>query len=373
MVIANLYMVTKSAPSELWMSLMTVNEFNDLSMLNPDIKYTIYSIVQSKAIDVFIKRSLKILKHYEKDDKWRLIKHNYIKIILKQLQTLNETINSVVDQQTCLICNYSTHKKNNYDIHIQSEQHKKQIANPEQIMLEKSYECELCHKHFSTNPILMRHIRKNCLIANDSKYQIPVILIDQDQVAKIEEENKKLLEENKLLKSNQQSANNNLVINNQQNNLIVDKKVKLVAFGSENMSKISAKTQYKILGQGFGSAESLIDEVHFNPDRPENHNVYISNTQVSHGTLYNGSGWVIRNKTAIIDQLYDDKKYFLQHQYEKIKHKLTPPQIKRFEKFRLAEDDEPEIINIKNAIKEKLYNNRRIPMETKKKLEQLKN
>jgi hypothetical protein len=47
----------------------------------------------------------------------------------------------------------------------------------------------------------------------------------------------------------------------------------------------------------------MIEKIHFNPDKPENMNIYISNMKNKYLMVYDGKNWNIANKTEEIDKL----------------------------------------------------------------------
>ena len=67
---------------------------------------------------------------------------------------------------------------------------------------------------------------------------------------------------------------NNIHIQNKQIN---NNTIKLVAFGNEDLSYITDTVCKKILNKGYMSVPGLIEHVHFDKNKPENHNIYVSN------------------------------------------------------------------------------------------------
>jgi len=62
-----------------------------------------------------------------------------------------------------------------------------------------------------------------------------------------------------------------------QNNITQNNTFNILAFGKEDLSHITDDTYKKIINKGFKSVPALVDAIHFNKDKPENHNIYISN------------------------------------------------------------------------------------------------
>ena len=55
---------------------------------------------------------------------------------------------------------------------------------------------------------------------------------------------------------------------------------------------------------------------HFNPNKPENNNIYISNLKNKYIMLYDGNKWIIDNEDNIIDELIDVNEFILKHKLE---------------------------------------------------------
>ena len=60
----------------------------------------------------------------------------------------------------------------------------------------------------------------------------------------------------------------------------------------------------------------LIKKIHFNPAKPENHNIYISNIKNNYVMLYDGIKWNLRNRDETIINLIDDKESIVEQKLE---------------------------------------------------------
>ena len=68
----------------------------------------------------------------------------------------------------------------------------------------------------------------------------------------------------------------NIGIQNIQNN--IQNNIKIYAYGKEDLSHILEKDFKNILNKGFKSVPNLVEYIHSNKNKPENHNIYISAT-----------------------------------------------------------------------------------------------
>jgi archaellum component FlaF (FlaF/FlaG flagellin family) len=135
---------------------------------------------------------------------------------------------------------------------------------------------------------LTRHLKYRCKakIENELKkekiYQALLIKMEkqnkemQNQNKRIQIQNDALIKKiSKLETKMVQNNTNNTINNNNSNNNNIN--IKVVAFGKEDKDVLTDNEIFKILKRGFYSVPELIKAIHFNKDKPENHNVYISN------------------------------------------------------------------------------------------------
>ncbi|AYV75340.1 MAG: hypothetical protein Terrestrivirus1_214 [Terrestrivirus sp.] len=254
---------------------------------------------------------------------------------------------------------------------------------------ENKCKCNYCNKEFCNKYTLERHLDNRCKVKKEDtnkKEEIYQILLKQmremeENNKKMEENNKKMFNElkaenlklkNELAKKD--SITNNTInninsqtnnTNNQQNN-IKNLQINLIAHGKEDLSFITEDQIKKILYKGFKSIENLTEIVHFDKNRPENHNVYISNIKDSYIMRYDGNDWKLMNRENCLQDMYDDKCDYLVEKFEQSEGKLDESILKRFGNFLSRKDDDKIIEQTKKEIKLVLYNNRKIPEETRR-------
>ena len=59
------------------------------------------------------------------------------------------------------------------------------------------------------------------------------------------------------------------------------------------------------MNKGFRSVPQLVEAIHFNPKKPENHNVYIPNIKNNYAMIWNGTKWDLTSREDIIDNMYE--------------------------------------------------------------------
>ena len=79
--------------------------------------------------------------------------------------------------------------------------------------------------------------------------------------------------------------------------------VPINAFGEEDTSNIDNKTIKKSINKMLDGISYLIKRVHFNPEMPQNHNVYIPSRKNNFGMIYDGNKWILGNSKEIINKL----------------------------------------------------------------------
>jgi len=190
-----------------------------------------------------------------------------------------------------------------------------------------------------------------------------IIKQNNEKINRLETENRMYVQ--KINKQNNNNINTKIDKQLNQNNILMNNNIKLLAFGKEDMSHLADEVCKKILNKGFKSVPTLVEFVHFNKNKPENHNVYISNIQTNYALVFDGNDWKLKERDNILQQLIDDKTAILSDKFDEMLVNLDGPTIKKFQRF-LDQKDENAVINgIKNDLKLLLYNNKRIPEATR--------
>jgi len=177
----------------------------------------------------------------------------------------------------------------------------------------------------------------------------------------VKKENEILRREIELLKTNGTGGNINM--SNSNNNNTVNNIV-LLGYGKEDMSKIDRDKLLNSVKQGFKSAVRLTDAIHFDPEHPENHNIYISNLKNKYAMMFNNHRWEVVTKTELIDKIYSDKKNYIEDNMDKYYNSLTTSQRNSLKRWLDTDDKHKKIMAIKDEIKLLLFNKKDIVLQS---------
>jgi len=230
--------------------------------------------------------------------------------------------------------------------------------------------CHYCGKEFTRKFNLIRHIAKNCKVKKENDVKMEEMMT---MLIEIKENNKKtdMLHNKEIAKLKEEVSKCKQIINNTQNNIKTQNNtinINISPYGKEDISHLSYKDYKKIFSRGAMCVPAFVEKVHFDKNKPENHNVYISNMRTDYATLYDGKQWMIQNKDVLLDDIYDKKAGILLDQYEQQSDSLDESTKKMFDRFgkRYEEEDEKLKTFVKKETQQTLYNNRETAMKTRK-------
>jgi len=343
----------------------TVNLYNRLndyrcgSVIEPRLHYY-YSFKNIKKADNDLKKLLK--KYNLKREIFKCDLNELRKIILNyQKKTDNCTIeNEPLIKQTdlseCMCCNKIFYLKEDMFKHL------KECKEYQDLFSKNRYQCQDCNVTFSHKTNFYRHKKHFCKssennISESSEEESVEILQKKVKEAKkkveVELLKKKLAEAEKKideLKMSQTVTNINIFAYNK----------------NPDMSHLTNNDFFLIMNRGVNSVPKLIEAIHFNPDKPENHNVYIPNLKNKYAMIYNGKKWDLSNKEDIIDDMYDDNSNILEEKMEELENSETNSKVlNKFKRFINKKEDERIRNKVKDQIKLLLFNNKEVMKKIK--------
>ena len=176
--------------------------------------------------------------------------------------------------------------------------------------------------------------------------------------------------------------NNNLTSNNSllANNISNGQALKLNAYDQTDYSHITDEDVLECIRKGNMGIPHFIKLLHFNKDKPENHNVFINNLKSNYLHMYNGERWLQKVQFEEVDMMVQDIINIIEdkieHWYD-IEHAYTRPE------FKIILDKFPRLLDrlsvskyvskrVERESKLQLFNDRHMPMEYRDQMEKIK-
>tara|TARA_B100000902_G_C27309415_1_gene917462 strand:+ start:217 stop:1170 length:954 start_codon:yes stop_codon:yes gene_type:complete len=222
----------------------------------------------------------------------------------------------------------------------------------------KIFECQFCNKSYVHKQSLHKHLKicnekKKDEEAKESMNKLVDLLNKQNNELKeqLEKQNKQIDE---LIKK--AGINNSTITQNIQNN------IKILAYKDTDVSKLTDKDILKCLNHSNMCVPHLIKMIHLDPEKPENHNIYISNLKNGYIMVYDGGKWDTFNRDEIINNMIDDKQGLIEERIENWieEGKKYPAIMRKFERYLEKKENNVVIDKIKEEIKLMLFNNRKL-------------
>ena len=310
---------------------------------------------------------------YTNENKSNIIRHinrkNTCKVNLLEIKLddcKKDILNGISYKEYCEKIMSSKSKKMSSKM---SSKSKKMSSICHQNVTKKENICNFCEKLLSSRQALWRHL-KTCKekqkddTVRESMTELARLLNEKDkQIEKKEKEHQKqielLIEKAGLATTNNITNNNNI-----QNNF------KLLNYKETDTSHLTENDYVKCLEHYNFCVPHLIRKIHFNPKKPENHNIYISNLKNSYVMIYMNNKWKVKNRDETISRMIDDKQIILEKKIQEWVEsgKQYPKVMAKFSRY-IDKREEDDVINaIKEDIKLMLYNNRNMIIDNNKKL-----
>jgi len=283
----------------------------------------------------------------------------------------------MIDEHQCKICNkiYASRQSlwnhnNKYHVNISSSKTAKispEICTmppetakiPPEIINNKC--CKYCNYNFTRRDSLLKHY-KRCKFNNNNNNNKE---IKESEIVELKKENAEiksmlaeLLKSSKIHPKTLKKINKNLINgNNNTLNSGTVNNIQIVKFGSEDIKSILSTKEIKnILNCRYKAIEESIKKVHFNDDRPEYRNIYITNLRDNIAYVYNGNKFEAVQKHSIINQLIDQHMNNIEVSFEDYKDKLPERTIEILDKLiEKLQDEHTSMIDEENNKEFKNY------------------
>jgi len=298
---------------------------------------------------------------------------NQFKEYIENGNNCDEYIKLYISQQKSNKNTTSSQQKNNKDTTFSQQKSNKNTTFSQQknkTSTKGEYKCQYCNKILSYKQSYYRHLKictekKQDDEVKESMTELVQILNKQlqDQNDQIKHFKKELDKRDKELDKNNRHIEELIKkagINNSNNTINVQNNIKLLSYSDTDRSHLTDKDILKCLKHSNFCVPYLIEKVHFDANKPENHNVYISNLKNKYVMMYDGDKWECKDRDEQIDNLIDDNQGIIEYRLEEwIENgNKYPEMMRKFNRYIEKKDHNIVINKIKEEIKLILYNNR---------------
>lgn len=231
---------------------------------------------------------------------------------------------------------------------VNSDQTKTNIeaSQPAEAQVKEGFFCKYCDKSFSFKQSMYRHIKYSCTKNKDEDLKELVRLMNLKMEAERNElktENKELQSERKELKSENKELQKQLDQKSKQIEKLMGKleihgsfnnntinNITLLAYRDTDVSHLTTEDYMGFYKKVNHCVKQMIEKIHFNPAKPENMNIYISNMKDKYLTIYDGQNWNLANKNIEMARLYEEKEQMLEEWLESNPNPLLKEKFARY-------------------------------------------
>ena len=250
----------------------------------------------------------------------------------------------------CTACDLQLANVHSYQAHLKTKRHHRKVNN-----VGFEYPC-CCSKVYKSRQARYLH-RVKCNVYQEFKkkklansttatsttsstvenHDINRIL-ELEKDAKIKEKDARIKElefkleiaelKEKIANTTKVTNNNN---DNSKNKTIIN--VTINAFGEEKSDYITDEKKIKYCKENYKSLKTYLNDVHFNPNHPENHNIKLQNKKENMCLIMENNKWNHITKDILYDRMKMAAYGALSDTYNEYKSKFDPRKQSRFEEF----------------------------------------
>ena len=267
----------------------------------------------------------------------------------------------------CEICKFQTIRSDNYDRHLKTLKHINNVKSKPKVSLNGSkskskvslsedYSCKYCNKTFKHKQSVSKHIKYSCKQNKDEDLKELVRLMNL-QLQQKDKELKKQQKQNETQQRQIEKLMDKLQVNHITNNTYVQNNIQLLSYKDTDMSHLTNKDYERAIKKVNSCVKDMIEQIHFNPSKPENMNIYISNMKDKYIMVYEDGNWNIKQKNDELNSLYDMKEMLLEDWLEVYGNDSLR---QKFNKYLNNKSNEEIMHEIKENIKMMLYNKKNL-------------
>jgi hypothetical protein len=273
-------------------------------------------------------------------------------------------------EYNCELCKYKTNHQTNYKKHLMSNKHKRN----EEESNKKQFSCKYCGQMYHHKQSVNKHIKYSCTKNKDEDLKELVRLLNDkldDKDKLIENKDKQLDHKDKLLENKDKQIeklkgkleiNINTTVNNIHNNIT------LLSYTKTDTSYLTDNDYKTCIKKRNGCVLKMIEKLHFNPEKPENMNLYIPSMKDKYLMMYEDGNWKLTNKKDAIEKIYEDKEDLIMCYMDTNNPRDLKPDIERYLELKTNETAEKNQKSLYEEVNLMLYNNKHIVMKQSKTL-----
>jgi hypothetical protein len=219
--------------------------------------------------------------------------------------------------------------------------------------------CKYCEKEYKHKSSLSKHIKYSCTKNKDEDLKELVRLMNLKMESERNEFQKQLTQQQKVFDKRLDTQSKQieklmgkLEINGSFNNNTINN-ITLLAYRNTDVSHLTTEDYMGFYKRVNHCVKTLIEKIHFNPEKPENMNIYISNMKDKYMTIYDGQNWNLANKKQELERLYEEKEQMLEEWLESNPNPLLK---EKFAKYLSNKGSDECLQHIMEEIKLMMYN-----------------
>ncbi len=259
-------------------------------------------------------------------------------------------------ENKCVCCNYTTFVKANFMKHLETTKHKL-IKSKSKVSLEEAkskphvneYECKYCGQKYKHKQSVSKHIKYSCTKNKDEDLKELVRLLN----AQMEQQQTDFQIQLQTQAKQIEKLMGKLEITGSFNTTNIQNNITLLSYRDTDVSHLTDEDYKKCIKKVNFCVKNMIECIHFNPLKPENMNIYISNMKDKYLMIYDGTNWNLANKRDELDKLYEDKEMLLE---EWLETNQDPVLKEKFFKYINNKEKDDCLNKIKEEIKLMMYN-----------------
>jgi hypothetical protein len=268
---------------------------------------------------------------------------------------------------TCSFCNYNTTIITHYNRHLQTDKHLK--SKPKVSLREAAskpihnackkdvFICKYCNQTYKHKQSLSKHIKYSCTKNKDEDLIELVRLLNSQLEQQRNDFQSQLQSQAKQIDKLMGKLEINGSFNTTNTNTNIQNNIQLLAYKDTDISHLTEKDYECCIKKVNYCVMKMIEKIHFNPNKPENMNIYISNMKDKYLMVYDGSNWNLANKYDEVNKLYDEKEILLEEWLEENKDNELK---EKFMKYLNNKETDECINRIKDEIKLMMYNKKQM-------------